>query len=110
MKIVTRGREIRAVNSDAFYGSPRKRVRGLLSVVCRLSPPEMEIVREISPLFLSSLPGRRLARGRERGSDAVLIVTERNEPVIKESPGFKNVRKECTGEMNALVLRYLISG
>lgn len=109
MKIVTRGREIRAVNSDAFYGSPRKRVRGLLSVVCRLSPPEMEIVREISPP-LSSLPGRRLARGRERGSDAVLIVTERNGPVIKESPGFKNVRKECTGEMNALVLRYLISG
>lgn len=53
------------MNSDAFYGSPRKRVHGLLSVVCRLSPAEMEIVREISPP-LSSLPGRSLAGEEER--------------------------------------------
>lgn len=58
---------------------------------------------------LPFLPSRE-DRWREKRSDAVLIVTERNGSVIKESPGFKNVRKECTGEINALVLRYLISG
>lgn len=105
MKIVTRARDPRREFRCVLRFAAETRARLVIGCLPVVAGRNGNRTRDLA----SFLPSRE-DRWREKRSDAVLIVTERNGSVIKESPGFKNVRKECTGEINALVLRYLISG
>lgn len=111
MKIVTRARDPRREFRCVLRFAAETRARLVIGCLPVVAARNGNRTRHLaSPFFASPFFASREDRWRERRSDAVSIVAERNGSVIKESPGFKNVRKECTGEINALVLRYLISG